>query len=85
VAAVMIVDYWVIRRCSLKLHDLYMPDGAYRYSRGWNLRAVAATAVGCGLAWGGLLIPALQPLFAYSWFVGFAAAGLTYWVLMMRR
>ena len=85
VAAVMIIDYWVIRRRVLKLHDLYVPGGAYRYSRGWNLRAVAATAVGCALAWGGLVVPALKPLFDFSWFVGFAAAGVTYWALMTGR
>ena len=85
VAAVMIVDYWVIRRRALKLHDLYLPDGAYRYSSGWNLRAVAATALGCALAWGGLVIPALRPLFDFSWFVGFAAAGLSYFALMSQR
>jgi NCS1 family nucleobase:cation symporter-1 len=85
VAAVMIVDYWVLRRRALKLHDLYAPDGAYRYVRGWNLRAVAATAAGCALAWGGLIIPALKPLFDYSWFVGFAVAGATYYGLMRTR
>ncbi len=85
VAAVMIVDYWVIRRGALKLHDLYLPDGAYRYSSGWNLRAVAATALGCALAWGGLVIPALRPLFDFSWFVGFAAAGIGYFALMSQR
>lgn len=85
VAAVMIVDYWVLRRGVLKLHDLYVPGGAYRYSSGWNLRAVAATALGCALAWGGLVVPALKPLFDFSWFVGFAAAGVSYFLLMSQR
>jgi NCS1 family nucleobase:cation symporter-1 len=84
IAAVMIVDYWAIRKRRLKLLDLYLPDGAYRYTHGWNLKAVAATLLGCGLAWGGLLIPALRPLFDYSWFVGFAASGVSYYLLMRK-
>jgi NCS1 family nucleobase:cation symporter-1 len=57
------------------LQDLYLADGVYR---GWNLRAIAATIAGCALAWGGLVIPALKPLYDYAWFVGFFAAGLLY-------
>ena len=82
IAGVLIADYWIVRRRKLVLEDLYLPDGAYRYTRGWNLRALAATAVGCGLAWGGLWVPALKPLYDYAWFVGFFAAGALYWVLM---
>ena len=43
--------------------------------------AVIATLVGCGLAWGGLVVPFLKPLYNYAWFVGFFAAGITYRVL----
>jgi NCS1 family nucleobase:cation symporter-1 len=78
IAGVLVVDYWIVRRCELRLEDLYLPDGDYR---GWNLRAIAATAVGCFLAWGGFVIPALKPLYDYAWFVGFFAAGLTHLVL----
>ena len=44
---------------------------------------VIATLVGCALAWGGLVVPVLRPLYDYAWFVGFFAAGLLY-VAMMR-
>jgi NCS1 family nucleobase:cation symporter-1 len=84
IGAVMIVDYWLIRRQKLKLRDLYLPGGAYRYWHGWNPAAVVATLVGCGLAWGGLLVPLLRPLFDYAWFVGFFGAGAVYYVLMRR-
>jgi len=66
------------------LEDLYLPNGAYRYSRGWNWKAVAATLVGCALAWGGLVFPPLKPLYDYAWFVGFFASGLLYWALSSR-
>ena len=42
---------------------------------------MVATGVGCFLAWGGLVIPALKPLWNYGWFVGFFASGLVYWLL----
>jgi len=84
IAGVLIADYWLVRRTELSLEDLYLPNGAYRYSRGWNWKAVAATLVGCALAWGGLVFPPLKPLYDYAWFVGFFASGLLYWALSSR-
>jgi NCS1 family nucleobase:cation symporter-1 len=78
IAGVLIADYWIVRRRELRLEDLYLPDGIYR---GWNWRAIAATAIGCALAWSGLVVPALKPLYDYAWFVGFFAAGLTHLAL----
>ena len=72
---------WIVRRCELHLEDLYLTDGEYG---GWNLRAIGATAVGCFLAWGGVIVPALKPLYDYAWFVGFFAAGLTHLALSRR-
>jgi nucleobase:cation symporter-1, NCS1 family len=72
IAGVLIADYWIVRRRELRLEDLYLHDGVYR---GWNARAIAATVAGCALAWGGLVVPALKPLYDYAWFVGFFVAG----------
>lgn len=65
----------------MRLEDLYLPDGAYRYPNGWNWNAVVATAIGCALAWGGVIVPALAPLYDYAWFVGLLASGAVYWAL----
>ncbi len=81
IAGVLVADYWLVRKKELSLEDLYLPDGAYRYRGGWNWKAVAATLVGCALAWGGLVYAPLKPLYSYAWFVGFFAAGLLYWAL----
>jgi NCS1 family nucleobase:cation symporter-1 len=81
IAGVLIADYWLVRHRELLLEDLYLVEGAYRYAGGWNWRAVLATAAGCALAWGGVVAPALEPLYDYGWFVGFFAAGLLYWAL----
>jgi NCS1 family nucleobase:cation symporter-1 len=82
---VLIADYWLVRRGQLALEDLYLVHGAYRYRGGWNWRAVVATLVGCALAWGGLVVPALKPLYSYAWFVGFFAAALVHWGLSSWR
>ena len=76
IAGVLIADYWIVRRRELKLEDLYLADGIYR---GWNWRAIAATVIGCGLAWGGLVVPALKPLYDYAWFVGFFVSAPRTW------
>jgi len=82
IAGVLITDYWILRRRSLDLADLYLPTGRYG---GWNPAAVVATLVGCALAWGGLVVPALRPLYDYAWFVGFFSAGAVYLALPRRR
>ena len=82
IAGVLIADYWILRRRQLDLADLYLPNGRYA---GWNPAAVIGTLVGCALAWGGLVIPALRPLYDYAWFVGFFSAGVIYVGLARRR
>jgi nucleobase:cation symporter-1, NCS1 family len=82
IAGVLIADYWLVRKKQLELGDLYRREGAYSYSGGWNWRAIIATLIGCGLAWIGLIVPALRPLYDYAWFVGFGAAAITHLLLM---
>jgi NCS1 family nucleobase:cation symporter-1 len=82
IAGVLIADYWLYRRKHLELADLYKVNGIYTYAGGWNWRAVAATLIGCALAWGGLVIPIIRPLYDYAWFVGLFASGAVYLALM---
>jgi NCS1 family nucleobase:cation symporter-1 len=82
IAGVLIADYWLVRKKKLALGDLYRTRGAYTYNGGWNWRAVAATLIGCALAWIGLVVPLLRPLYDYAWFVGFGAAASTHLLLM---
>src|SRR5262249_4320136 len=60
IAGVLIADYWIVKHRRLMLEDLYLADGMYQ---GWNWRAIGATALGCALAWSGLVLPALKPLY----------------------
>jgi NCS1 family nucleobase:cation symporter-1 len=75
IAGVLIADYWIVRRKHLDLAALYLPHGEYA---GWSAPAVVATLAGCALAWGGLVIPVMRPLYDYAWFVGFFGAGALY-------
>ena len=49
---------------------------------GVNGAALAATAIGCFLAWIGLLVKPLAFLYDYAWFAGAGGAALAYWLLM---
>jgi NCS1 family nucleobase:cation symporter-1 len=82
IGGVMIVDYWIVRKKQLALGDLYRTDGVYRYTAGWNWRAVFATLLGCVAAWIGLEVPSLRPLYDYAWFVGFGVSAITHLLLM---
>jgi NCS1 family nucleobase:cation symporter-1 len=82
IAGVMIADYFVVRRSTLRVDDLYRRDGLYEYKGGFNPRAVAALAKGIAVALLGLVVSPLRILYDYAWFVGFAVAGCAYVVLM---
>lgn len=79
VAGIFIADYWVVRRASLSLPDLYKADGIYGR---WNARALVALVAGVVVALIGLVVPPLRFLYDYAWFAGFGAAFLLYVVLM---
>jgi NCS1 family nucleobase:cation symporter-1 len=96
VAGVLVAGYWVRSRTQLDLAGLYLPGSRYWFTAGWNWRAVVATAAGAVLAVGGAasapgqgpfpakgLIPALQPLYSYSWVIGLAVGFTTYLVLSL--
>jgi NCS1 family nucleobase:cation symporter-1 len=78
IAGVLIADYWVVRRTNLSLEDLYVTTG--RYGR-WNAAGLIATIAGCAVAWGGLVVAPLRPLYDYAWFVGFGVAAGVYLAL----
>jgi NCS1 family nucleobase:cation symporter-1 len=82
IAGVMIVDYFIIRRRELEVEDLYLRGGVYEFSSGVNYRALWSLGIGIGVALIGLAAPALRFLYDYAWFIGFLAAGATYFGLM---
>jgi NCS1 family nucleobase:cation symporter-1 len=85
IAGVLVADYWIMRKTELRLEDLYLAEGAYRYSGGWHMPGVVATLAGCAAAWAGLIVPVLRPVYDYAWFVGFGVALAVYLALAGRR
>ncbi|MET3498223.1 NCS1 family nucleobase:cation symporter-1 [Variovorax boronicumulans] len=96
IAGILIADYYLVRRTELKVNDLYSDSGDYRYSGGWNLRAIAAFAVGVLPNLPGFLNAALpsafphvpevfKTIYTYAWFVGIAASALVYLAAMKLR
>jgi NCS1 family nucleobase:cation symporter-1 len=97
IGAVMIVDYWIVRRRQLNLADLYKHDGRYAYSGGWNWRAIAAVLIGVVPVLPGFFKAATTPGFAgvfenptfieglynYGLFFTFFVAGAAYLLLNM--
>jgi len=77
IAGVLVCDYWFVRKRRLELADLYRPHGSYPNVR-WA--GLVATGVGCLLAWIGLVVPPLRPMFDYAWFVGALGSAGTYFV-----
>ena len=82
IAGVMICDYFVVRKKIILVEDLYVRRGFYEFTNGINWRAMAALAAGAGVAFIGLVVPALRALYDYAWFVGFAGSFLVYWAMM---
>jgi nucleobase:cation symporter-1, NCS1 family len=82
IAGVMICDYFMVRKKIILVEDLYQRRGFYEFAGGVNWRAMAALAAGAGVAFIGLVVPALRVLYDYAWFVGFAASFVVYWALM---
>jgi NCS1 family nucleobase:cation symporter-1 len=68
--AVLVVDYYILRRRTLDLGRLYAADGPYR---GVNWGGIVAALVGAAVA---LMLPKI------SWYASLLPAGITYWLLM---
>ncbi len=85
IGGVLIVDYWILRKTELHLRSLYVTDGRYRYTNGWNVPAAAATIIGAGVALLGAFWEPMRIIYDFSWFVGFGLAGGLYYMLMRVR
>jgi NCS1 family nucleobase:cation symporter-1 len=89
IAAVMIADYWLVRRRTLNTLDLYRVEGEYRR---WNWPAFAAVAVAVIPVIPGFIDAATTPggvvdnpsvldrLYTYGWLFTFFVALVVHWL-----
>ena len=82
VLAILLCDYYVIRKTYMKLADLYKLDGLYTYSDGINKAAIVSLLIGVASALVGYWYEPLGFLYKFSWFTGFAISFAVYWVMM---
>ncbi|MBI1805549.1 MAG: NCS1 family nucleobase:cation symporter-1 [Ignavibacteria bacterium] len=85
IAGVLIADYFIIHKRKLNLKDLYLRNGEYEFTKGFNIKALIALGCGVILALIGLLVEELRFLYDYAWFVGFAVAFGVYAAIMKRN
>lgn len=94
IAAIMIADYFLVRKKQLAVDELYNPHGIYRFSGGFSLAAFAAFALAVLPNFPGFLAQvgvlersSVSSLLLHSydqaWFVGFAIAFVCY--LLFRK
>ena len=84
---VIMVDYWLIRKSQVDVLQLYSedPNGVYYYSRGVNLRAVAAFIPAAIIAILLALLPGFASVAPFSWLFGAGIAGLLYLLIAKRQ
>jgi NCS1 family nucleobase:cation symporter-1 len=83
---IMVVDYYLIRRQSLDVQDLFSgePEGQYYFNRGWNRHALAAFVVAATFSVASVWVPALQSLAGFAWIFGAALGGALHFALSRR-
>jgi cytosine/uracil/thiamine/allantoin permease len=90
---IVLVDYFLIRRGSIVLDDLYRKDGSYRFWKGVNPLAILAWAVGFVVYLGFspmLMEKVMRFKFTFPWPIGSSLpsmilAGLVYWLVKRKR
>jgi NCS1 family nucleobase:cation symporter-1 len=97
IGGILIADYWLLRKQKLALRELFVTDGRYRYSGGFNVRAIIALVVGMAPVVPGFIRAATTPggqvadpnlfdmAYTYAWFVTVPLSFVTYTVLMWGR
>ncbi len=83
VLGILIADYFIIRKKTVELAELYKEGGIYSYNKtGFNKAAMIALFVGIFLALIGYWVPVLNFLYSLSWFTGFIISFVLYILLM---
>lgn len=83
VLAILVCDYFIIRKKEIKLAELYKENGIYSFGgSGFNMPAIVTLLIGAFIAIGGKWIHFMSPLYSISWFSGFIVSFVLYILLM---
>ncbi len=82
IAGIMIVDYFVIKKQTLNLPELYKTNGIYR---GFNKAGMIAFAVPVALTIFSLITGTLGWFYQYGWFTGSFLGAIIYWILAAKK
>jgi cytosine/uracil/thiamine/allantoin permease len=82
VLGILLCDYFIIRKRTLNIADLYKVDGPHA---GVNSAAIVALVAGVFVAIIGYWVKPLEFLYTLSWFSGTAVAFVVYWASMRGR
>ncbi|WP_196776937.1 NCS1 family nucleobase:cation symporter-1 [Haloechinothrix halophila] len=84
---IMVIDYYLLRKQRLRVQELFSakPDGTYYYTKGWNLKALAAFGIASVFSIATVWVPALEDMTGFAWLIGAAIGALLHFVFMGRR
>ena len=83
---VMVIDYYLIKKCNLNSKDIYSLDNnsLYFYSNGWHLKATYSLILGFIFAASTIWNESLMSFNTYSWIIGAFISSLTYYLLVSK-
>jgi NCS1 family nucleobase:cation symporter-1 len=87
-AAILIVDFWIIRRQKWNIPDLYKTDGIYWFNGGVNWRAIVAYLIGMWPALPGFInaVSGMEVnvvwrrFYQISFFFGYLVSGILFYI-----
>lgn len=91
IAAIMVMDFWVVHEMKYDSLALYQPDNIYRYWHGTNWRAITAFVVGVAPSLPGFINSINSNIrvgvgvhpYQFGWLLGFSSTAVVYVVLSM--
>jgi NCS1 family nucleobase:cation symporter-1 len=83
---VVIIDYYLIKKKDLINKDIFSSskDGAYYYSKGWNIKAIYSLIIGFIFSASTIWNVDLRFLQSYSWIIGLIMSSIIYYLLANR-
>ncbi|GBE88557.1 Uncharacterized permease [Sparassis crispa] len=87
-AGIMVTDYWLLHKGRVDVPSMYRPHGRYRYTFGFNWRAVLAIVCSVPPNLPGLIhsintkvpVGGATKIFDFAWIFGFTTASAVYYV-----